>query len=54
MRLTKDALKGALKTANQMYNRALYRDDKPEVRRWCDERNRILDQIMNYDGKDHE
>ena len=42
-KLTKDTYKGALKTANQLYNRALARNDQEEeVARWCVERNRIL------------
>ena len=48
MPLTKETYKGALKTANQMYNRAIFRDDKEEVARWAAERNRILNILSNW------
>ena len=48
-KLTKDTYKGALKTANQLYNRALSRNDQEEVARWSAERNRILDILVNWE-----
>ncbi len=48
MALTKETYKGALKTANQLWNRAIARDDKEDIARWSAERNRILLVLANW------
>lgn len=53
MRLTKDALRGALKTANYLYNQACGNDDKPEIARWASERSRILALLNTYDKENN-
>lgn len=49
MKLTKDALQGALKNVNRLFNEACRDDDKPEIARWGVERSRILALIISYD-----
>jgi len=48
MRLTKAAHQGALKQANQLWNRAIERNDQEEIARWSAERNRILKVLANW------
>lgn len=49
MRLTKDALEGALKNVQRLWMEALADDNKAEIARWGVERSRILSMIISYD-----
>ena len=49
MRLTKDALQGALKNVQRLWQEALVNEDKAEIARWGVERSRILSMIISYD-----
>lgn len=49
MKLTKDTLKGALKTVQREYMYALADDNKVMIATWAVERSRILSLLISYD-----
>lgn len=53
MKLTKDALQGALKNVQRLWQEALVNDDKVEIARWGVERSRILALIISYDEENN-
>tara|TARA_Y100001937_G_scaffold117139_1_gene170044 strand:- start:12791 stop:12955 length:165 start_codon:yes stop_codon:yes gene_type:complete len=51
--LTKDALKGALKTVNRLYDSAIANNNKIMIRTWESERNRIINLLTTLSGKNN-